>query len=278
MELLARLRNMRNGTAPDGIGSFAGYTAVAAYHACHEYLRRKYPNRHRLKTRLRYLLNTETRFAIWENPPGAWYCGFREWQATGTSPAPADAVSRWRDTLQNLPGGQNAMPPGNLLSRVFDHFTGPLEFDDLVSIFVHLWGVHDPPPASEKRVREVHSLDADPAYRMELQRWLTELWAQIRELPRAQRVALLMNLRAADNMPALSLLPLTGVAGIRQISEVLEIAPLEFARLWNLLPLDDLAVAALLGLTRQQVINLRKSARERLNPPDRRQISSALTR
>jgi hypothetical protein len=28
--------------------------------------------------------------------------------------------------------------------------------------------------------------------------------------------------------------------------------------------LDDLAVAALLGVTRQQVINLRKSARERL--------------
>ena len=99
---------------------------------------------------------------------------------------------------------------------------------------------------------------------MELQRWLTELWAQIRELPRAQRVALLMNLRAGDTMPALSLLPLTGMAGIREIAETLEIAPQEFARLWNLLPLDDLAIAALLGVTRQQVINLRKSARERL--------------
>jgi DNA-directed RNA polymerase specialized sigma24 family protein len=264
VELLAHLRDMRNGSPSDDIGSFAGYTAVAAYHGCHEYLRRKYPNRHRLKTRLRYLLNTETRFAIWENPRGTWLCGFLEWREGGASPAPADTVSRWRDTLQNLPGGQNAVPPGDLLSMVFDRFTGPLEFEDLVGMFVHLWGVHDPPPASEKRVREVHSRDADPAYRMELQGWLTELWAQIRELPRAQRVALLMNLRAADNMPALSLLPLTGVAGIRQISEILEIAPLEFARLWNLLPLDDLAVAALLGVTRQQVINLRKSARERL--------------
>ena len=74
---------------PSGdIGSFAGYTAVAAYHACHEYLRRKYPNRHRLKTRLRYLLNTETRFAIWENPPGTWLCGFHKWQEDGTSRRP----------------------------------------------------------------------------------------------------------------------------------------------------------------------------------------------
>jgi hypothetical protein len=30
------------------------------------------------------------------------------------------------------------------------------------------------------------------------------------------------------------------------------------------LPLDDATIAGLLGLTRQQVINLRKSARERL--------------
>jgi DNA-directed RNA polymerase specialized sigma24 family protein len=264
VELLARLRCMRNGAASDGIGSFAGYTAVAAYHACHEYLRRKYPNRHRLKTRLRYLLNTEARFAVWENPPGTWLCGFRTWQEGGTIQAPADAVCRWRESLHDLPGGQNAMPPADLLGRVFERFSGPLEFDELVGMFAHLWGVHDPAPASEKRAREIHSTDTDPAYRIELQRWLAELWAQIRELPRAQRVALLMNLRAGDAMPALSLLPLTGVAGIREISEALEIVPLEFARLWNLLPLDDLAVAALLGVTRQQVINLRKSARERL--------------
>ncbi len=264
VELLARLRGMRNGAGASDIGSFAGYTAVAAYHACHEYLRRKYPNRHRLKTRLRYLLNTGPRFAIWENPPGTWLCGLQKWREQETLPAPADAVGRWRDTLQHLQVGPNATPPGDLLGLVFDRFPGPLEFDELVGIFAHLWGVHDPAPASDNRARDVQSLAADPAYRMELQRWLAELWAQIRELPRAQRVALLMNLRAADNMPALSLLPLTGVAGIRQISEVLEIAPLEFARLWNLLPLDDLALAALLGVTRQQVINLRKSARERL--------------
>jgi hypothetical protein len=34
--------------------------------------------------------------------------------------------------------------------------------------------------------------------------------------------------------------------------------------LWDELPLDDLKIAARLGMTRQQVINLRKSARARL--------------
>jgi hypothetical protein len=34
--------------------------------------------------------------------------------------------------------------------------------------------------------------------------------------------------------------------------------------LWDQLPLDDLSIAARLGVTRQQVINLRKAARARL--------------
>jgi hypothetical protein len=38
----------------------------------------------------------------------------------------------------------------------------------------------------------------------------------------------------------------------------------EFAGLWNELPLADDAIARRLGLMRQQVVNLRKSARERL--------------
>jgi hypothetical protein len=38
----------------------------------------------------------------------------------------------------------------------------------------------------------------------------------------------------------------------------------ELAGLWNDLPLDDNRIAALLACTRQQVINLRMSARKRL--------------
>ena len=264
VELIGRLRSMRDGAPADAIGSFAGYTAVASYHACHEYLRRKYPNRHRLKTRLRYLLNTGRKFAIWQDPWGEWICGFGRWQATGATPTSADELAGWHAALNDVPRGQDAMHPDDLMALLFDRFSGPLEFDEVVSMVAWLWGVDDPAPVPEKSAREVASGDADPADRMEMQRWLTELWAQIAELPRAQRVALLLNLRAGDTTPALAMLPLTGIAGIGQIGETLEIAAEEFVGLWNLLPLDDLAIAALLGVTRQQVINLRKSARERL--------------
>jgi DNA-directed RNA polymerase specialized sigma24 family protein len=264
LELIGRLRAMRTGGPAEAIGSFAGYTAVAAYHACNEYLRRKYPNRHRLKTRLRYLLSNEKKFAIWEGPSGDWICGLDKWQRDAVVPAPTEVVSRWRDVLSEVPRGQNAMRPADLLGRIFSSFHGPVLFDELVGIVGYFWGVDDPAPAPEKSAREVQSNDFDPGVRLELRQWLTQLWAEIRELPRAQRVALLLNLRAGDTAPAVTLLPITGVASIRLIGEALELPPEDFAGLWNSLPLEDLAIAELLGITRQQVINLRKSARERL--------------
>jgi RNA polymerase sigma factor (sigma-70 family) len=264
VELIARLRAMKDGPAVDSIGSFSGYTAVAAYHACNEYLRRKYPNRHRLKTRLRYLLNTETKFSIWEDAVAEWLCGFSRWQAAQVPPVASDVLGHWRDLLSDLPRGQSAMHPADLLARVFERFGGPVEFDELVSIVAQIWGVDDPPAAPEKSAREVESGDADPGTRMEMQQWLAELWTQIRELPQPQRVALILNLRAGPATPAAALLPLTGIASISEIANTLGYLPEELAKIWNQLPLEDLAIAERLGLTRQQVINLRKSARERL--------------
>jgi hypothetical protein len=71
-------------------------------------------------------------------------------------------------------------------------------------------------------------------------------------------------LRDVQRRDALTLLPLTGVASLRDIANVLEIEAQKLAEIWNDLPLDDLSIGALLRVSRQQVINLRKSARERL--------------
>jgi hypothetical protein len=94
--------------------------------------------------------------------------------------------------------------------------------------------------------------------------YLSRLWGEVCELPVNQRVAILLNLRDDDGLSALPLLPLTGIATIRQIAEVLNIPALDLAALWPELPLDDARIAERLTLKRQQVINLRKSARERL--------------
>jgi hypothetical protein len=94
---------------------------------------------------------------------------------------------------------------------------------------------------------------------------LQRLWGEILELPARQRAALLLNLRDADGNGMLALFPLTGVATMRDIATALEMPARELAELWSRLPIEDARIAERLGVTRQQVINLRKSARERLS-------------
>src|SRR5204863_5662800 len=98
----------------------------------------------------------------------------------------------------------------------------------------------------------------------ELKQWIRHLWQEVCCLPIAQRQALLLNLREEAGGSALMLVPMSGVASIREIAQALAMTATELAELWNKLPIDDLTIAQRLGLTRQQVINLRKSARARL--------------
>jgi hypothetical protein len=93
---------------------------------------------------------------------------------------------------------------------------------------------------------------------------LQALWREVAELPLNQRIALLLNLRDPDGGSAMHALPATGIVSMVELARLLGIDDAELAALWDQLPLDDLTIASRLGLTRQQVINLRKSARARL--------------
>jgi RNA polymerase sigma factor (sigma-70 family) len=93
---------------------------------------------------------------------------------------------------------------------------------------------------------------------------LEALWREIHALPSRQAAALLLSLRDEKGQEVISLFPLTGTATLRQIAAAIALPAERFAQLWSRLPLDDRTIADLLGASRQQVINLRKSARERL--------------
>jgi len=62
----------------------------------------------------------------------------------------------------------------------------------------------------------------------------------------------------------LILFTLTGIVKSAEVADLLGMPLEQFAELWRRLPLEDLAIGELLGISRQQVINLRKSARARL--------------
>ena len=255
-ELLRRLRELKDRGDVDTIKSFAAYTAAATYRAYNDYLRRKYPQRHRLKTRLRYVLSSNPRFSLWEDSTGTWLCGYREWMGCNTVGVPAT-----NEFPERLITGTSA----ELVAGIFDASGGPLEFDEVVTAAVDLKGLRDwPGEPNELDDLPAGEQESNVLERLQNRQWLGRLWKEISALPGAQRKALLLNLRADEGDSALALVPLAGIASIRQIAGLLEMAAEEMAALWNQLPIDDTAIAARLGLTRQQVINLRKSARERL--------------
>jgi RNA polymerase sigma factor (sigma-70 family) len=109
--------------------------------------------------------------------------------------------------------------------------------------------------------------DSSPSQleRFERQEHMARLWSEIAILRPLQRAALLLNLRDHLGKNALLLFLLLAIADFDALAEAVGMGADELTQIWNDLPLDDLTIAARLGVTRQQVINLRKSARERLS-------------
>jgi RNA polymerase sigma factor (sigma-70 family) len=271
LQLVTQLQRFRQ--APDGnpIIDMRGMAAVIAHRTCARWMRRKFPERNAVKNRLHYLLTRQRGFSLWPNTDDKLLAGFAAWQE---EQKPITAVRNLAE-LEKLPAGIRALKIGKpqelaeAIARIFDYAGGPIEFDELVSTVAALQGISDHPIESlvgddGSGADLLATSDADPAWRTEKRMFLQRLWEELQRLPKNQRAALLLNLRDASGQGCITLFPATGIATARQLAAALEIGPEAFAEIWNDLPLEDARIAELLGLTRQQVINARKSGRERL--------------
>jgi len=270
VQLLTRLRAFVADPEANHITDFRGYVAVITYNTFHHYLRRKYPARWRLKNRLRYLLTHRGDFALWDDGEGDLLCGFAVWRARGKEAARAWQLRQFADAPESLKhagaeGGQSDL--AELLSAVFKFTGAPVRIEDLLSTVADLLDVRESVAVQRVAEDEVDGGEVDLrvsfATETERRSYLRRLWVEITQLPPMQRAALLLNLRDTHE-GVITLLPLAGVASLREIAEAVAMPAEQFAQLWNDLPLDDLTIAGLLNVTRQQVINLRKSARARL--------------
>jgi DNA-directed RNA polymerase specialized sigma24 family protein len=269
---LAELRKL--GAEPDdrSISDARGLAATITYRVCYGWLRRRSPRRHALRNRLQYVLTRQAGLALWTGAGNLLIAGFAAWR--DRTPAPAEKLRQLPDDEKFLararrPGAEGQEAKLNdLLAAIFDYVGGPVAFDELVQAVAALLQIRDEPLVSTEEQTEAGGAqlasDEDVAWQVEKRIFLQRLWEEVRKLPLQQRAALLLNLREADGRGCLALFPATGVATLRQIADALEISAERLAELWPQLPLDDATIAGLLDLTRQQVINLRKSARERL--------------
>jgi hypothetical protein len=70
--LLAELQSLKIFPRQKTINNFPNYVAVVTFKACYDYLCRKYPQRHSLKNKLRYLFTHKDEFALRESADGEW--------------------------------------------------------------------------------------------------------------------------------------------------------------------------------------------------------------
>jgi DNA-directed RNA polymerase specialized sigma24 family protein len=277
LNLISRLGDLRAKRAQDPIENLRGYVATTTYNAYYKYVRMKYPARWRLKNRIRYLLNHRRDLAIWQDEHQEYLCGLSTWgiQETRTKLQSEHQDADLDEFIHSLPPGRDVarMNSEELVKAMLAWRGHPINIDEIVGVVAELQGIRDLQQVLQHGEDEssdvsVCDLLPDPApnivTKLEERSDLERLWMEICQLPQKQRVALLLNLRDAQARDALILLTFTGIASMRRIAETLELPLEEFTALWNKLPLEDTAIAKLLGITRQQVINLRKSARERL--------------
>jgi DNA-directed RNA polymerase specialized sigma24 family protein len=276
VNLLARLSEIRRSRrAQDGIRNFRGYVAVTAYRACYEYLRRKYPQRHSLKNKLRYLLTHQPGFALWETEEGEWMAGLAVWSSrasTGSQVVSTQSLGEDSRAFEHKSATQTAASSGNLkelVTFVFERAGRAIELDELVGIVAEAWKIKDHPANNEtdnERATLENIADERQHTDREVDRriYLERLWVEISRMSQSHCAALLLNLKDAHGACAIDLFLITGVASFKQLADALGQTEEWLATIWNHLPVDDLTIAEHLGLNRQQVINLRKSARQRL--------------
>jgi hypothetical protein len=264
--LLSELRKLKANPNQRLVIDFRQYVAVKAYSACADYFRQKHPQRWRLKNALRYQLKQNGQFTLREDARGKWVCGLSAWAAemVGRPLESADARILFPEGTSDM---QQA-PLSDLLEVILDRTGGPLALDRMVAIVAEVKGIKDHPAESYDHDKVLIESLFNPAPGtdavLEQHLYLCRLWEEVTSLPPLQRSALLLNLRDAHSDSVIAFVPYLGIASKNEIAELLGVPEDRFAKLWNDLPLEDSAIAQLLGITRQQVINLRKTARERL--------------
>lgn len=242
----------------ESVQSLDAYVVTLTRNCVRNFMRTRSPERARMKARLRYLFTQDERLAMWIHDRLT-LVGLAPWSKTDPAHAEEREVravvsEEWRDDR----------PPVEGILRILRRVGKPVILAHLLSAFLSLEPHYAPPEPASEPATDLHEQI------VEARQYLRILWSEIQTLLPAQRAALLLNLREPGSGNALTLFLSSRIASLQEIAESVSMSAEELNERWEELPLDDHRIATVLGRTRQQVINLRKSARERLT---RRMVS-----
>lgn len=241
VRLVKRLRDEES----EPIGGFEEYVAGVTSRVIDDVIRSAAPEWARLKHRVRYVLTHDDRFRVAAFADGRIVCSLRLTPVLGAKRVQTQAATALAQTMIEL---------------MRDHAQPTV--DELVSAVAQRTGIAEPVHIDGDSVVAVRAADVESA--VESTQYFSRLWSEIVQLPARQRLALLLNARDAAGESVLRLLISEKIVTASEIAAALEVDAADLDALWNDLPLMDSAIAERLQVTRQQVINLRKAARDRL--------------
>jgi hypothetical protein len=314
LELVEKLQGIEAGQE-EPIQNLEAYVRALTSNTISDELRRGNKDRTRLKARLRYFLSQQPAFALWAGSDERFWCGLSGWPAQRAVLAPGARVA----TLAPMPVKPLELMKTadwrDLLDGIFTDLDGPVWLDTLVAILAPWFGITsvapDFPDDDEEDVErtELPSPQPGPEQLARAREWLKWVWDTMASFDRRWLIAYFLNL-PMDNRTKergeIQVFPAAGIASIGDIGKRLALSPGEYAilkrelaqnlpsgeeisspelrlaALWQHLPLADDCIGAMLGLTRQQVANLRMTASAKLNKlwdenaakPARRQTTS----
>jgi hypothetical protein len=267
--LFAKFCRAGGEAADEGVRDLDAYVRTITNNVFNQYLRRKYPRRLSLKNQYRYLFTHHPSFTLWKNDEGRWVCARAGSRDNTIAPQPIAITDELRDSIRS----QRARSAGaakdiiEVASAIFRSRIAPVYLDDMVTAACEVMNIEEPVEVAEpENFSELSNTAGQPTAlnSLEIEEFVRRLWTEIAGLPIRHRAALLLNFNDDTGESLITLLPVMRVASIRMIADSLAFDHYEFARIWNELPWEDNRIAAHLGVTRQQVINLRQSARQML--------------
>jgi hypothetical protein len=266
--ILLILQTLRHGKADgtlDRMRDLRAYSATVAHRAFGAMIRKRFPQRRRFAAALHGILVPANGFAQWDSDADDKLAGFVAWIGRAPVREGRRLEAAIRDPQAVVPGLHGRRELGARVAAIFDYLGGPVALDVLIGIVLKASGVEEfRAGTAEDALENVAAREPSVNVQAETRSFLTFLWREVMELPVRQRAALLLNLRDHAGRGVIALFPIAGVATLRELAAALELEWDAFATVWKGLPLEDAAIAELLGITRQQVINLRKAARDRL--------------
>ena len=274
LKLVSCLGATGNALKTQDIYEVGNYVATITHNVCNDFLRMKYPERNRLKNKLRDLIRRNPDFTCWmmENRT---LCGHIKWAGCSESSVAEKLIGEIDEQDHDQSGRLKIadlvkLPLSKLVSELFHRFEGPVEIDNLVQIVAKLQGIKERLNESIdgddlSTLEMTNSLARHDEY-LEVKELLLRLWNTCGELPLNQRKAFIFTSHDYTGESILHRVLREQIVPISQIYKSLNLTREELMMIWKRLPMSTADAAMELGTSIAMIAKWRHRALRKLSP------------